>query len=77
MPTIKLHKIPKAEEAQRVPGLVFKKGVKMNGEGDYTFACGSCDTVLAENMVYRQLGEGLPMFCPDCQTWSKVPPYSF
>jgi hypothetical protein len=73
MVTIKLKVIPEPNKKQRTI-LRIKEGetVIARGDGQFTYTCGNCQTVLLEGMNQGQF-ENMVLKCNACQSFNDLP----
>ena len=70
MPTLKTKIIPEPDPKKRAI-LAPPKPPIMRGNGDYTYLCGSCETVLLDHINEGQI-ENIVLKCPKCSKFSEI-----
>ena len=70
MPTLKTKIIPEPDSKVRAIITPPKLPI-MQGHGNYTYLCGSCDTVLFDHINEGQV-VGVAIKCPECNWFSEI-----
>ena len=70
MPTFKTKIIPEPAPKARAILAPLKLPI-MQGHGDYTYLCDSCDAVLFDHINEGQ-GVGVAIKCPECNWFSEI-----
>lgn len=70
MATLKTKIIPEPDPKTKTILAPLKSPI-MRGNGDYTYLCGSCDTVLLDHINEGQV-KGIILKCPKCSKFSEI-----